>query len=380
MNRRHITITDKSKCCGCGACVQKCPQKAISLSYDKEGFKYPVVNNNCIDCGLCINVCHLITPKDLTHYSLEQTQCYGGFNKEDKVLNKSSSGGIFWPLVEYIISINGVVYGAELHDSFEVIHKRGETLSACIPFMKSKYLQSDTLQTYNEVKKDLLSCQIAGLYAFLNKDYDNLYTCEVICHGVPSRSAFDKWLIDLEKMHGSKAISMVWRDKIKGWEPNRITYNFSNGTSFTSTSQSNLFQRGFLDNLYLRPSCYHCKYAKLPRIADISLADFWGYKGKLKEINHNKGLSIILLSSDKGVKLFNKIKDKLQYQKEDISYVMKCSRHVHIHPVTNVFRKMFFKTLSNHTFTYSATKYIYPNLLLRIYRKIIKSLENDSNR
>lgn len=385
---RHIEIKDKTQCCGCGACMQKCPKDAISLEYDEEGFKYPVVNGNCIECGQCVKVCHLLHPLQFSRKVPAQTVCYCGFNKDGKTLEKSSSGGIFWPLASLLIQEGGgVVYGAELTDNFRIVHKRSDSLVSCTPFMKSKYLQSDTLFTYREVKDDLAKgvkvlysgtpCQIAGLYSYLGGDNENLYTCEVVCHGVPSRVAFDKWLKELEKEHDSKPVSMVWRDKTNGWRPNVITYKFEDGTAWSTTSQKNLFQKGFLDNLYLRPSCYKCHYAKIPRIADISLADFWGYDGRLKELNSNKGLSIVIISSEKGSRMFNRIKGDLVHEKVDVKKVMECSRHVYIHPETNIFRPLFFKTLSHNTFNYSASKYLYPGFWMRVYRKIKKLIGND---
>ena len=155
ISTRHIEIKDKTQCCGCGACVQKCPKNAISLEYDEEGFKYPVINGNCIECGLCVKVCHLLRPLQFPRKVPAHTICYCGFNKDAQTLEKSSSGGIFWPLASLFIQEGGAVYGAELTYNFRIVHKRSDSLASCAPFMKSKYLQSDTLFTYREVKDDL---------------------------------------------------------------------------------------------------------------------------------------------------------------------------------------------------------------------------------
>ena len=378
----HIVVDDKSKCCGCGACLQKCPKNAITLEYDHEGFWYPFVDlDKCVDCGLCIKVCHLLK-NNYNPNDTETKASYCAYNKSDEILKDSSSGGIFWLLVEYALSKGGVVYGA-VAEGFNVFHRRGETVEECAAFRKSKYLQSDTKNTYIEALTDLKAgrlvlysgtpCQIAGLYSFLEKKYDNLITCEVVCHGVPSRAAFNKWLEELtQKNNGVRPVSMVWRDKEQGWGPNRITYSFENGRTWTCTSKENLFQKGFLHNLYLRLSCYECKYARLPRVADVSLADFWGYDGKLKEKNHNKGLSIVILSTDAGVAIFNEIKDRLICDAVEIEYVKRCSRHVWRTPKYNINRQKFFKRLPHSKFEKDVILCLKPTLLSRLKNKVLR--------
>jgi len=383
MNRINITCT--TDCCGCGACVQKCPKMAISMRLDAEGFGYPVINDAlCIDCGACVKVCHWKKDNYAIHPVVD-TKSYCAYNKDGEVLKESSSGGIFWVLAEHIISNGGVVYGA-LADGFKVHHSRVDTLEKCTVLRKSKYLQSDTMNTYAEAKKDLQEgksvlfsgtpCQIAGLYSFLGMDYDNLFTCEVVCHGVPSLKAFNRWLDELTIKYGSKPVSMVWRDKCNGWGPNHITYFFENATKVSTTSQNSLFQKGFLDNLYLRPSCYECHYARLPRIADVTLADFWGYNGPLKERNGNKGLSIVVISTKKGCNFLERIQHKLVIEQVNIEYVKQLSRHVWLHPENNPKRANFFRDLDNVGFTKAAKKHLYPTkcktFVLKIYSELRK--------
>lgn len=382
MNR--IEISSPSQCCGCSACVQKCPKKAICMKFDAEGFMYPQIDDNlCIDCGACVKVCHL-TQENINFNNLIEPLSYCAYNTNDAILKDSSSGGVFWLLVEHVIGKQGVVYGA-VADGFNVYHKRGVTLDECTLFRKSKYLQSDTKNTYIEAKRDLQEgkivlysgtpCQIAGLYSFLSKQYDNLLTCEVVCHGVPSLTAFNKWLEDLTKEHnGIKPVSMVWRDKTNGWGPNHVTYKFEDGSIYSAPSQQSLYQKGFLDNLYLRPSCYECHYARLPRIADITLADCWGYSGKLVEPNKNKGLSMVIVSTVKGKEALKSISNNLVIEHISLDYIKQLSRHVWLHPEYNPKRPLFFKYLSTHSFSKSARKFLYQSriktLLLRIKNKI----------
>lgn len=188
-----IVIDAKTKCSGCRACQNICPKQCIDMILDKEGFMYPQVDESqCVDCGLCNKVC----PVENKFYRNEDYSCdyYAAYNKENDVMLNSSSGGIFWLLAKNVIDKNGIVYGAELQSNFNVAHNRAETLVECIRFRKSKYLQSSIGDSFRQAKIDLdngrevlftgTPCQIAGLYSYLQKEYDNLVTCDVLYHDV----------------------------------------------------------------------------------------------------------------------------------------------------------------------------------------------------
>lgn len=383
-----IEITDKKMCCGCGACVNICPKKCITMEYDDEGYLYPKVDTDkCIKCNQCDKVCHLKSNDTISKEYINKIEFYGAYNKEIDVVKVSSSGGIFWILAKYIIANNGVVYGVEQPSTYEVLHSRAETLERCEKFRRSKYLQSNVKMTYTNVKNDLelkrqvlftgTPCQIAGLYSFLGKIYENLYTCDVVCHGVPSIAVYKKYISEFERKHNSKVINVRWRDKVKGWGPNRVTLFLENGKEVTSISQENMFQKGFLDNVYLRPSCYECKYARFPRIGDISLADFWGYEGELSKKNSNSGLSIIILSSLKGTELFNNIKNELVYHSVSEEYVKQKSRHAYLPPVKNYDRKRFFKDFNSLTLEQLSEKYIKPHTFSqKVFRKVRRFVDS----
>lgn len=384
-----IDLKRKADCCGCGACVSACPKDAISLKYDEEGFLYPQTDKNlCVDCGLCNKVC----PKE-NDYKRNQSYSYGFFaayNKDKAQARDSSSGGIFSLLAEYIISQKGAVYGVELLDNFQLVHSRADSLEGYLKFRKSKYLQSNTNNVFRQVKEDLnkglkvlftgTPCQVAGLHSFLGKEYENLYTCDVVCHGVPSKIVFDKYIEELNQKQRSKAVSACWRDKENGWYPNKVTVLFEDGSKKTTTSINNPYQAGFLHNLYLSPSCYVCNWAKLPRVGDISLADFWGYKGPLLEENENAGLSIVAISSDKGAELFAKCKDKISCHSVSEEEVKLRSRHIYKHPKAKIERSLFFRDFRKNGFHAVAEKYIYSKeyaprrFLFRVIDKIVDIL------
>ena len=374
-----ITVDNKSKCTGCAACMNACPKKCIEMELDAEGFLYPVIDTlRCINCNLCNKVCHMENAFSRNQgYSCVY---YGAYNKSKEIKKDSSSGGIFWELAEHVIRKNGVVYGVELNDRFHVAHGRATNIRECEKFRKSKYLESNIRLTLIDVKKDLdeghlvlfsgTPCQIAGLYSYINNDYDNLITCDVVCHGVPSKAVFNKYIDELNIKTNDKATSIVWRDKRLGWKPNRVSIQFESGKEIINTSSDNPYQRGFLQNLYLRPSCYKCPYAKLPRISDISLADFWGYDGDLK--NTNEGLSIVIISSDLGKKIFEKVMDSCEVEEVTENYVKQKSRHVHRNPRYNKNRDFFFKDFNCLSFEQVRKKYISPSLVRRCFTRLIK--------
>lgn len=374
-----INIEDKTKCCGCNACANICPVSCISLNEDEEGFYYPFVDKEkCISCGQCDKVCHYnFELKNMNN----SKSYYAAYSSNLEIVKDSSSGGVFWEIVKYVFSENGVIYGAILESDFYVRHTRTDTLNTSAKIRKSKYLQSNIEYTYREAKDDLslgklvlfsgTPCQIAGLKAYLQKEYENLVTVDVVCHGVPSRKLFSSFIKELNHEYNDQAVEMIWRDKRNGWGPNHISIKFSSGKEVVTTSQQNKYQKGFLDNFYLRPSCYSCKYAKLPRIGDISLADFWGYEGALKESNNNVGMSLVIVSSNKGADIFERIKENLIFENVEESYAKEKSRHSHMPPRTNRYRKMFFNDYRKGlSFDELYKKYIIPPLPKKIYNRL----------
>ena len=327
-----IDIKEKHNCCGCSACEQICPKQCISMSADNEGFLYPQVNSSiCIDCGLCEKVCPVINQNE----PREPLAVYAAKNTNEEVRLKSSSGGIFTLLAEQVIAEGGVVFGARFNESWEVIHDYTETVEGLEAFRGSKYVQSVIGDNFIKVKQFLADgrkvlfsgtpCQIAGLKKFLRKDYENLLTVEVVCHGVPSPMVWRDYLDykRAERAAGKNTVSsslnelpvitgISFRDKTNGWKKYCIRFCFSytqdnktytNITPFTNDT----FMKGFLKDLYLRPSCYHCVNRQGRSGADISIADYWGVQIVHPEIDDNKGVGAILINSDNGLHHYKNI-------------------------------------------------------------------------
>lgn len=375
-----MMVNEKKDCCGCEACINICNMNCIQFTTDEYGFRYPHIDvSKCVSCRLCEKVCPMKKDASIK----QEPQFYAAYNSQDeRILLDSSSGGIFWLLTMMTLSKEGVVYGA-YKNGLSVLHGRGINQDECAKFRKSKYLQSRVGYSYRQAKDDLeqgkqvlfsgTPCQIAALNSYLGKDYSNLLTVDVICHGVPSQTMFDLYIKQTEKNEDSKIIGIDWRDKSKGWGPNRISIRFENGKEIDMTSRENIMQKGYLKNLYLRPSCYECKFARLPRTADISLGDFWGYDGELKSENNNRGISLVIVSTTKGSQAFETIKEKITYHQVEKEYATQKSRHIYMPPKFNPDSVAFMESLiKKKDITYLDKHFIHPRFLPRIKKRICK--------
>lgn len=305
-----IHIENKINCCGCSACASICPKKCITMLADEEGFLYPKVNEaDCIDCGLCIKVCHELHPYD----TREPISVLAAINKNEEIRLKSSSGGIFYLLAEKTIANGGVVFGARFDEQWQVVIDYAEDMKGVEAFMGSKYVQARIGTAYLDAKRFLIEgrkvlfsgtpCQIAGLHQFLKQSYDNLLSVDLICHGTPSPKVWGMYLDEVVTA-GRNAISDIqFRNKRDGWKRFNfsMTYNQEdNSISLCSNHQQNHYMRAFLHNMILRPSCYNCQ-AKCGRShSDITIADFWGVNIEIPEMDDDKGTGLVLINTEKG--------------------------------------------------------------------------------
>lgn len=367
----------KKECTGCGACSNICPKHAITMQADEEGFKYPKIDKEkCINCNLCEKVCPVLNrPKTNTKEPIDVLAAYTK-NEEERIL--SSSGGIFFELSSIILSKQGVIIGAGYDEQFNVVHKIINNKEDLKELQGSKYVQSDTKNTYKEAKEILENgtevlyvgtpCQIAGLKSFLQKDYNNLYTCDLVCHGVPSPKVWQKYLSEYD----GQIQSCYFRNKDDGWNCFSMKIVFENNKFKRFKMTKDDFIRLFLNNYTLRPSCYDCKFSKIPRIADISLGDFWGVEGKYAEFSDDKGTSLILVNSEKGQELLENIKDKIIYKENcDLDYAIKCNPCICGSVKEPEKRKEFFNDLDKMKIKQLANKYLTKqSLISRIYGKV----------
>lgn len=315
-----IQIDKKEDCCGCSACSQICPKECISLKEDNQGFLYPVVDKaTCIECGLCERICPILNQGD----ERKSLSIYAAKSRSEEIRGQSSSGGIFTLLADKVISEGGVVFGARFDENWMVRHDYTETIEGLSAFRGSKYLQSIMGNSYqktkdflNQGRKVLFSgtpCQIAGLKKYLRKEYEHLLTIDIICHGVPSPLVWENYIDNECKRLSAETITEIsFRDKTTGWKNFSLKLNINSSKDSNIISQiepfrKNVFMKGFLSNLYLRPSCYACAFRSGKSHSDITLGDFWGIQHYYSEFDDDKGVNLVLCNTGKGHKYFSVI-------------------------------------------------------------------------
>ena len=316
-------INDKAKCCGCSACFAACPTKAITLVRDSEGFLYPTINTEkCIECNQCERVCPLKKNRE----NVAETKDFVAIKHREKdTILKSSSGGFFTAVSDWILKNSGVVYGVCFDEHLQAVHVRADNHLLRNKMRSSKYLQSDLGETFQMVKEDLSKgipvlftgtpCQVEGIYAYLGRDYENFYTVDIICHGVPSPLMFFEHIKHIEKKRRTKVKDYKCRSKIRGWHTHTEEAFFENGKSEAGTpllqEHKVLFYKGYI----LRPSCYECRFTNLKRPSDITMGDFWGIEKVMPEWDDQIGTSMILLNTPKGENLFKNVNSDIECQK-----------------------------------------------------------------
>lgn len=321
----------KEQCIGCGACEQACPKNCITMEVDGEGFLYPNIDKDkCIDCHICEQSCPVINSKQ--DNAKCEPKAFAAYCKDEVIREASSSGGIFTLLSEEILCHGGVVFGAAFDDDGLACHIAVDKPEDLHKLRGSKYLQSRTENTYSEAKAVLESgrpvlysgtpCQIEGLRAFLKKEYDNLYTQDLICHGCPSPKLWKKYLTYRENCAGAPAQRMFFRHKKNGWKTYSLSLSFDNDKEYVQVLSKDLYMQMFLQNICLRPSCYQCSFKKLNRVSDITLADFWSCDKYAPEMDDNKGCSAVVVYSEKGERLIKQIQPQIISKEITISQVL----------------------------------------------------------
>ena len=312
-----IKIDKKENCCGCTACVAICPKSCIEMKEDLEGFLYPQVDEKkCVECGACERVCPLNDEHNIKNKVLSACIVQ---NKNKEILRQSTSGGAFTPIAEYVIDNGGVVFGVamEIQDCF-VKHIKVQKKEELGKFRSSKYVQSYVGDTFTDAKKELNTgrlvcfsgtpCQIQGLKNYLHRSYDNLITVDVVCRGVPSPGIWKKY-IEYLKVKG-KLSSVKFRDKTLGYQYSTMEIKYCNGRIDRNGIESDQWLRMFFSGMTLRPSCSHCNFRVVERCSDFTIWDCFNVSDLTKDIDETKGATRMLIHSDKGLEIFNNIKDK----------------------------------------------------------------------
>ena len=306
---------NRADCTGCYSCWNSCPKQAITMVEDVEGFRYPQINKDlCVNCGACERACPVLNPPVVE--KIEEPATYAAINDKEGVRQNSSSGGIFHALAEQVLQDGGIVFGAAWDDKWEVSHQSAENETELAALQVSKYLQSRAENVYQRVRQELVTgrrvlfsgtpCQCAALRTFLHRDYPNLLLVDFICHGVPSPAVWREYLAARSGGEEIQGISM--RNKNLSWERYLLAIFFKKANKYLAEDlRTDLYLRGFLQNLYLRPSCHACHFCKQNRPTDITLADFWGVAKELPEAYDGKGTSLLFIHSERGKRAFSQL-------------------------------------------------------------------------
>lgn len=346
-------------CCGCSACFSVCPVGAIRMEEDKKGFLIPVVDEGkCISCNKCKNIC----PANKEHENkLTIQHVYSAWTSDKLIRKNSSSGGAFSLLAAEVLeaSDGNCVFGAGFDHNWKVVHKCIRHTNEISKLRGSKYVQSDMGNTLKEVKKELdaghevlfsgTPCQVAGLLSFLGREYSNLYTVDILCHGVPSPRVFEQYLNDIKRKNSDKITGINFRYKRPSWSIFSMKISFSDHKAYIASKYKDPYLIGFLSDLYLRDCCHECKYASGNRVGDITIADFWGYQSYQKESkNDQKGTSLIAVNTDKGKRLFERIKTWGYLKEQTLDYAQRKNPGFYKPYTKNKYADLFWNDYSNN--------------------------------
>jgi len=364
MEEKFIKILNKKDCTGCRACEQICPVKAISMKEDDEGFITPKVDEErCIKCGLCKKTCGQID-RFYNKNNLEERKFLGVRPKEKEIAKNSTSGGIAYLISKMVIEENGIVFGSAYDENLMPYQKYVKDKKELQQLRGSKYVTSDTKKTFSQVKEFLeegkkilyigVPCQIGGLKKFLKKDYENLYTIDIICHGVPSQKIFKKYLENEEKI-----ISYTARSKSKvAWGMGYCAEIKTKNKIKYKKADFDPYYTAFLKGKVNRECCYECKYANLDRIGDITLGDLWGIEQFDYDFYDKNGVSLAIVNTIKGEKIFNKVKNLVEYRQYNEQQVTKFNGNLK-HPTTRPQnREIIYKQLDEMSFEEYSKKYL----------------------
>ena len=355
-----IAVLPKSAaCCGCGACRAACPVDAIEMKPDKEGFHHPVVDKaKCVNCGKCAAVCPVLHPGS----KREPLAVYAAKAKDDELRRGSASGGVFTVLAQATLARGGVVFGAGFdHRDWRVIHKAARNEEELDDLRGSKYVQSDMGDTYAEAKRELdagcevlfsgCPCQIAALRRFLGRDYPNLLTVDLICHGVPSPLAWRKYLDDRERETKGK-ITRILARRYCAWREYAISLAFDNANeiAYSNDVTQDLFMRGFLGYFFLRECCHKCPFRGFKGCSDITIGDYFRIANEIQGFDDDHGVSAILINSERGNLCLGNERVKFEMHKIPIEAAVRDNPPIIYSPKPSRLRREFLNRIPYETY------------------------------
>ena len=363
------------QCTLCGSCVNACPVGAISFKKEYLDFCYPEIDaSRCVNCNLCEKSCPACQPQK--KLSSTEPKAFAGKNPDVSVRKRSTSGGIFYALAQSILKQGGYVCGAVMDEAFHVSHQVSDAPETVEKMLGSKYVQSRTDQVFVEVKKLLdenkpvlfsgCPCQIAGIKAFLNKEYDNLFPAEVVCHGIPSQKMLNAYLSVQEKRTGAKAKSIAFRAKDLGWHSSAAKVEFENGKTYLEPITVDAYMYGFLGGITLKQSCYNCNFKNYQSGCDLILGDFWGAEAEMPELDDNTGLSAIVAVTQKGVTLLQE--SGIELHEVGLPTIVKYNKNIVQPTAVNPLRTEFYRYAEEAGYEKAIEKHFWESKIVRFKR------------
>ena len=313
----YSRVGNVANCSGCGLCESLCHRDAISMQWSRLGFLEPHIDSElCVNCGLCLRKCPQVDTNGV-HQEASSYNAYGAWNTNEDIREHSSSGGIFSALSEYVIEREGAVFGVVWRDKLTAAYARACTLEELQAMRGSKYTQALPEKVYREVRHLLkigklvlfsgTPCQVYALNTYLGRNYDNLITVDVVCHGIPSRVLFEKYIEEQEKRSGKIISRISFREKPSGWKRFHVARYYEDTSKDSCPFDMDAYMRLFLSDKALKEACYNCQYANCPRAGDITIGDFWGVEHSHPEWPLSGGVSAVLASSLQGSHLLHQL-------------------------------------------------------------------------
>ena len=358
----------KSECCGCSLCAEVCPVKCITMTSDDEGFRYPMVTeSSCIHCEKCVKLCPFASKKNLKNTVCESVVCQHEVAEE---LMKSRSGAAFAICSDWVLQNGGAIYGAVLTPEMVVVHTRAVNSEERDKMRGSKYVQSNIEGLYSSILSDAekglvlfsgTACQVDAVKQYFKMaqgNSRNLYTIDLICHGVASPQIFADFIAFAGGKRG-KVEKFVFRDKKFGWDSHIATYIIGN-----MSCQSTLYRNLYNENIVIRPSCHNCHYASLDRAADLTIADAWNVQNVYPSFDYKQGVSLCMANTEKGVQLLEIIKEKSIWETAAIEDFMQNNMRKPTPPGKD--RDAFWRDYKKKGFRYVLHKYAQKSIWVRL--------------
>jgi len=374
----------RSSCTGCGACAAACSVNALSLVEDVDGFSFPSVDMGlCVGCGKCTAVCPVLNPID--HCAEVGYPRFLAGQLEDKGgLGEVSSGGASWALMQATLMKGGIVYGACQETAMTVRHCKADSLPVAASFRRSKYIPSEAWPVFSDVRANLdagcfvlftgTPCQVAGLLGLLGGGRPNLVTCEVVCHGIPTPKAWRSFVSEKEESVGRRIVAVNFRDKSTGWRKVHYRIVYDDSSEEVEYIGRNVFHASYLRGLLSRTSCGTCRYARIPRIADITLADFWKYDGTKFAATAEDGVSLVVVNSEKGERLVAASRVFLDTEPTSEATVVASCRHLRLPPKESAQRRAFLDELAAKGCHAAARRFLGPTTKPSVARRLVQGI------